>query len=292
MPAAPAHRPTRRWSLLLRDGFRLLDGEHTVAVPSRERRVLAVLALQGRRPRAHLSGLLWPDSEERRAQASLRAAIWRIQHVAQGVLTEADGLLGLAPDAHVDVHELRELTHRVANREPLENPDVALEVLRRGPLLPGWYDDWVLEQRAHLHQQQLRSLESLAQEFVRTGRLDAALEAAMTAATLEPLRESAHRTLIQVHLEDGNHVEALTVYRDFSQRLRRELGITASPRMVELVRPLLEGPSAPPLRARRGSSARPAAEQGPQPSAAVTASRRGTATARRGDTAFPPDQAR
>ncbi|PFG38915.1 DNA-binding SARP family transcriptional activator [Georgenia soli] len=262
MPAAPPPRPTRRWSLLLRDGFRLLDGERAVAVPSRERRVLAALALQGRRPRAHLSGLLWPDSEERRAQASLRAAIWRIQHLAQGLLTEADGLLGLAPGTHVDVHELRALTHRVVDREPLESPATALDVLRRGPLLPGWYDDWVLEQRAHLHQQQLRCLETLAQEFIGTGQLDAALEAAMTAATLEPLRESAHRTLIQVHLQEGNHMEAVTVYRDFSERLRRELGIAASAKMVELVRPLVQGPPAPPLRVRRAGSARRAERDG------------------------------
>jgi DNA-binding SARP family transcriptional activator len=267
MLAAPAHRSAGPWSLFLRDGFRLLEGDRAVAVPSRERRVLAALALQGRRPRAHLSGLLWPDSEERRAQGSLRAAIWRIQQVAHGLLTEEDGLLGLVPDVEVDVHELRNLAHRVANREPLEDAERALEVLGCGPLLPGWYDDWVLDQRAQLQQQQLRCLETLAKGFIEEGRLDAALQAAMTAATLEPLRESAHRTLIRVHLEDGNHVEAVLVYQEFSQRLRRELGIAASPRMTELVRPLLEDPQEPPPRVRRVTTAHLRGARGRSPGA-------------------------
>jgi DNA-binding SARP family transcriptional activator len=234
--AISGHGP--RWSLRLFDGWQLRCDDAAVVVAYRERRLLSLLALQGERPRSHLAGLLWPDSDESRAHGNLRAAVWRIQHLLVGVLQESPGMMTLAPDVHVDVHELRNLAHRLtADGEP---PDTAhaLEVLRRGTLLPGWYDDWALEEREQLHQLRLRALENLADRLLEDGQLDGALQAAMGAVSLEPLRESAHRALIRVHLRDGNHVEAVRVYRAFRDRLDDELGISVSPLIVDLVRPL------------------------------------------------------
>ncbi|WP_448071014.1 AfsR/SARP family transcriptional regulator [Georgenia yuyongxinii] len=215
--AISGHGP--RWSLRLFDGWQLRCDDAAVVVAYRERRLLSLLALQGERPRSHLAGLLWPESDESRAHGNLRAAVWRIQHLLVGVLQESPGMMALAPDVHVDVHELRTLADRLtADEEP---PDTAhaLQVLRRGTLLPGWYDDWALEEREQLHQLRLRALENLADRLLDRGQLDGALQAAMDAVSLEPLRESAHRALIRVHLRDGNHVEAVRVYRAFRERL-------------------------------------------------------------------------
>ena len=229
-----------RWSLRLFDGWQLRSESTAVVVAYRERRLLSLLALQGERPRAHLAGLLWPDSDESRAHGNLRAAVWRVQHLLIGVLEETQGMMRLAPDLHVDVHELRDVAHRVAS-EDLPDVEHALHVLRRGTLLPGWYDDWALEERELLHQLRLRALETLADRLMARGDIDGALQAAIGAVTLEPLRESAHRALIRVHLMDGNHVEAVRVYRNFRERLSTELGISVSPQIVELVRPLHTG---------------------------------------------------
>ncbi|KAE8763524.1 AfsR/SARP family transcriptional regulator [Georgenia thermotolerans] len=227
-----------RWSLRLFDGWQLRCGDAAVVVAYRERRLLSLLALQGERPRAHLAGLLWPESEEGRAHGNLRAAVWRIQHLLDGVLEESQGMMALAPGVHVDVHDLRGVAHQVtAGQDP---PDTAraLQVLRRGTLLPGWYDDWALEEREQLHQLRLRALEALADRLLDHDELHGALQAAMGAVQLEPLRESAHRALIRVHLKDGNHVEAVRVYRAFKERLSEELGISVSHQIVDLIRPL------------------------------------------------------
>ncbi|WP_127131035.1 BTAD domain-containing putative transcriptional regulator [Georgenia sp. SYP-B2076] len=226
-----------RWSLRLFEGWQLRSDGTAVVVAYRERRLLSLLALQGERPRAHLAGLLWPDSDESRAHGNLRAAVWRVQHLLVGVLEESQGMMRLAPDVRVDVHELRDLAHRLASAA-LPDVEHALHVLHRGTLLPGWYDDWVLEEREQLHQLRLRALETLADRLLASGDVDGALQAAMGAVTIEPLRESAHRALIRVHLMDGNHVEAVRVYRAFRLRLSTELGISVSPQIVELVRPL------------------------------------------------------
>ena len=49
----------------------------------------------------------------------------------------------------------------------------------------------------------------------------------MAAVRLEPLRESAHRVLAEVHLGEGNIVEAVRVFRDYRTRIARELGVDA-----------------------------------------------------------------
>lgn len=228
------------WRLKLLDGWQLTADDEVVPVALREQRLLAALALLGQRPRSYLSGVLWPESGEQRAQANLRAAVWRIHHHTPEVLEEGNGMLELAPAVSVDVHELRAVSRHIsASSADLPDADVALPLLRHSTLLPGWYDDWVLEEREQLHQLRLRALEALARRLVEAGDIDNAIQAAMCAATIEPLRESAHRMLIRVHLVDGNHVEAIRVFRSFRDRLRSELGITVSQQIVDLVRPLL-----------------------------------------------------
>ncbi len=82
-------------------------------------------------------------------------------------------------------------------------------------LLPGWYDDWVLLERERLRQRVLHALEALSRHLVAAGRIAEAVEAAMTAVGVEPLRESAQRAPVTAHLAEGNRVEArrcLTTY--------------------------------------------------------------------------------
>ena len=58
----------------------------------------------------------------------------------------------------------------------------------------------------------------------------------LSAIRLEPLRETATRALIAVHLAEHNVVEAARRYRVFRDVLARELGVAPSPalrRMVE-----------------------------------------------------------
>jgi len=51
----------------------------------------------------------------------------------------------------------------------------------------------------------------------------------------EPLRESAHRLVVEAHLADGNVCEAIRQYRLYARLLDRHLGLEPSPRMSALV---------------------------------------------------------
>jgi DNA-binding SARP family transcriptional activator len=71
----------------------------------------------------------------------------------------------------------------------------------------------------------------------------AALQAGLTAVSAEPLRESAHRRVVEVHLAEGNPAEALRQYQSYRQLLRAELGLIPSPAIRSLVAHLLGRPA-------------------------------------------------
>jgi len=97
-----------------------------------------------------------------------------------------------------------------------------------GDLLPDWYDDWLQDEREGLRQTQLHALESLARRLSESGSHADAVQAALAAIRLEPLRESAHRTLIQVHIPEGNMSEAWRQFQRCRRMLREELGVEPS----------------------------------------------------------------
>lgn len=112
------------------------------------------------------------------------------------------------------------------------NPEVDFDHrLFCGELLTGWYDEWTLVERERVRQVCLHALESIAMRRLDVQRFSHALEAALAAVALEPLRESAHRVVIQIHLAEGNHYEAVRHYKQFSALLEEELGLRPSPTM-------------------------------------------------------------
>ena len=67
----------------------------------------------------------------------------------------------------------------------------------------------------------------------------AALDYALLALLAEPLRESAHRHVLEAHLAEGNPAEALRHDEGYRRLLRHELGLAPSPAIRQLVAPLL-----------------------------------------------------
>jgi DNA-binding SARP family transcriptional activator len=236
------------YRIRLFDSYGISRDGHEIALKTREQRLVALLALEGCRPRTYLAGVLWPETAESRAAGSLRAAVWQLERSAPGLLRAAGGQLGLDTRVRVDVRDFIERANRISvltaqpDAPDSPYPDECLEsllVLMRGDLLSGWYDDWVLYERARLQQMRLGALEAIAERLTARGQVSAALSAAMAAAAIEPLRESAHRAVIRIHLLNGNYHEAIREYRAFGRRMIRELGVRPSAQMDALIRPLL-----------------------------------------------------
>jgi DNA-binding SARP family transcriptional activator len=235
--AAPAARVTLLDGFTLRLGGRVPQAD-VDDVPRGIQRLIAHLSLAGKPARTSVAGSLWPDVTEQHAQGSLRSTLWRLHQIAPGLVACSGGSLALARGVDVDVRELDSWAHRIAD-SGVDIADVRVpEVAVRGELLPGWYDDWVLLERERLRQLRMHSLEVVASRFCSAGRHGEALQAAYAVVRMEPLRESAHRILLRIHLAEGNVVEAVRSYERFQSLLARELGVGPSSQMVDLVRGL------------------------------------------------------
>jgi DNA-binding SARP family transcriptional activator len=236
--------PDIRVSLL--DGFtvRLGDagsGGDVGELPHGVQRLVASLCLGGRPARTAVAGQLWPELPEGHAQGSLRSTLWRLHKTAPGLVDTCGGALSLARGVQVDVRDFREWARGVL--------DPCTDVTRLpspadsfpGELLPGWYDDWVLFEREQLRQLRMHALEVLAQRFAAAGRHGEAVQAAYAAVRVEPLRESAHRVVIRVHIAQGNFTEAVRAYENFRSLLADELGVRPTAQMEELIRRIPRG---------------------------------------------------
>ena len=233
-----------QWSLELFGSWRLSRTGTVHAMRTREQRLAALLALQGVRRRSYVAGVLWPESTEAHAGASLRAATCRIDQIAPGLLLHDRRELSLSANLRVDVRDFVDYVWCMSAAQqppPAIARDAAtcLPLLLRGDLLPDWYDDWVIYERARLQQLRIQALEVTATRLIERGDTAAALIAASEAVAIEPLRESAQRVLIRIHLHNGNYHAALRDYRAFHSRIQRELGIAPSGQLEALVRPLL-----------------------------------------------------
>jgi DNA-binding SARP family transcriptional activator len=229
-------RRTEETRLSLLGRWQLRRDGQTVPVPMSGRRLLALLALAGERPRLTVASTLWPDCSEQRALGNLRSTLWRIQALRLQLIAVDGGGLGLSEDVVVDVHELR----ACANGPNDGAVAGSLGLLLFGEeLLPGWYEDWVLIERERVHQLRLHALERLSDRLLDEGQHTQALEAALAAIAAEPLRESARRAAIRVHLAENNVSEAVRQFVEFRGLLRRELGLAPSPGLGDLMRPYL-----------------------------------------------------
>lgn len=225
--------PVMRLALLR--GFALCAGDRTLTLPQNAERLLTFLALNGGTLRRdYVAGSLWPESAEGNAAANLRTAVWRIQQAGGRVLDATRTRLHLAEVVAVDVLEATALALAAESRA---EPDAGAELLDLldAELLPDWYEEWLPPHRERWRQTRLHSLESLALRMARAGRFAVAVDAALAAVRAEPLRESANRCLIQVHLAEGNVFEARRVLELHRQAIRADLGIEPSPQLVALV---------------------------------------------------------
>ena len=216
--------------------FGLVCDGVSVPLPMSVRRVVAFIALcRQPRERVYVAGCLWLDTPEERAQANLRSALWRLRRVGYPLISANASQLQLDPAVEVDLHEVEALAQQTLDDETGPPPDLDASVFD-GDLLPDWYDDWVLLERERFRQLRLRALDVLCDRLTRAGRHREAIEAGHAAVAAEPLRESAHRALVQVHLAEGNAAEAIRQYRVFRQLVSEHLGVAPSAQMEALIR--------------------------------------------------------
>jgi DNA-binding SARP family transcriptional activator len=219
----------RQLQLMLLGGFTLLLGPEEILLPLSVQRLVALLALRDRPlSRTYLADVLWPDCPVERSLADLRTVLWRARNAGVGLLVSSGMSLRLDAQVQVDVRALAALSRPTANRAGGDNiaefAGISWIELSRD-LLPGWDDDWLEDDREDVRQLRLHALEHLSDELSMCGRHAEAIQAALAAVRLDPLRETAHAALIRAHLAEGNRSEALRQFFRCREVLAAELAV-------------------------------------------------------------------
>ena len=195
--------------------------------------------------RSYVSGTLWLDTTEARANASLRSTIWRSPVLADGPLVLASSThVWLREDVEVDLHKATGQARRLLDLPALDPTTIDLDhelAWFAEDLLVGWYDDWVSAERERFRQLRLHVLDQCGELLLRAHRYAEAVQVGLVAVASEPLRESSHRLVVRAHLCEGNLAEALRQYRVYADLLARELGVRPSAAMDDLISDAVAG---------------------------------------------------
>ena len=213
------------------------EGPIRVAIPSGAERLTVLIGLHSPLRRQRTAALLWPTASVSRGAGNLRSALWRLRTAGLDLIADVEGRLRLSPQVTVDVWALD---------PPPGQPTVdivdSLPFLSRAPfladalnVLPGWYDDWLVEDRERIRGLALDGLDLLSDRLRHAGRSAEAIEAALLAAACDPLRESSQIALVRAYLEEGNVVEARRAYAEYQRQLGTDVGIGPSPELTLMI---------------------------------------------------------
>lgn len=226
--------PANEVRLHLLSGFQLSVAGQPLELQPAMQRLLAFVALAPRGVgREYAAFQLWPDTNEDRAKGNLRSTLWRLKKLPVQLLVVTKPRLLLATDVWVDTrHGLGELASG-AESDVLDTvlPFQALDC----QLLPEWYDDWLIVERERLRQLRLRLLEARAQSALIAGHTAEAIQAALAAVSIDPLRESSLRLVIEAHLAEGNTVEAIRQFDRYRDGMTAYPGLAPSPALASLI---------------------------------------------------------
>lgn len=237
-------------------GHPTLRGEQRSLTPERKSAaILTYLALEGPTPRSRLAGLLWPESLEETARNNLAQNLRRLRQNTGATLITGEDALQLSPAVTVDAAELK--VHAFSG-------EMEKVIAHVGTLLGGFdyddcpeFSDWLYSEREKLGQLQEEARVALIEAHQSAGRYLEAIKHAEELIDLNPISESAYRTLMQLHYLQGDRPAALKVYHRCQEALRRELNVEPLPETKELARKIDQGESQVPATPRRNARTLP-----------------------------------
>ncbi|HJR81089.1 MAG TPA: BTAD domain-containing putative transcriptional regulator [Anaerolineales bacterium] len=223
--------------------------------------LLAYLAVDGgMQTRDSLSALLWPDYTQSKAFTNLRHTLWEIQQAIGDGWIEADReTIGLHAEADisVDVHQFETLLTQGCSQDDASRriPLLADSVkLYRNNFLTGFslkdapgFNEWAFAKSEELRRQLAEALTSLSEDHGGLGQAEQAIPYARRLVALDPLNESAHRLLMQVYIQAGQHSAALKQYQTCEKILRKELNLNPQPETRALYNKIRKGDVKPVL---------------------------------------------
>ena len=243
---------------------------------SRAVALVAFLAVRAGSPqsRQRIAGLLWPDSTDAQALTNLRRELHHLRQVlgdeASLVVTPRDLCWRDTKTCRVDVRVFDDERKAAMAAAAAGDDDgivvhaAAAMAAYRGELLPGVYEDWLLDARSQLERQCVELCDLVCAARARTGDLTGAVQAARRRVQLQPLEEVGYRTLIGLQADLGDRAGAVSTYHHCASVLERELGVAPDPATRKVFQALMVQ-ARPAARSPAAANPRPAARTGGGP---------------------------
>jgi DNA-binding SARP family transcriptional activator len=241
-------KPRENLTISVFGNFSVAFGGREVRIKGRKSRaVLGYLALTDRQQetRERLVGLLWSESDEFKARASLR----QVLHELRETFLEAgyDGLqiekLVVEMDRdrlNVDLWEaLRDAEAQRAHPLLMTSSRVMESLLAGLDDIDPSFRVWLLAKRQSFHDRILRALEA----GLKNVELDATNRRQLAEAivSLDPTHEEACRYAMQTRAEEGDLSGALRVYKTLWDILDEEYGMEPSAKTLQLIADIKNG---------------------------------------------------
>jgi DNA-binding SARP family transcriptional activator len=209
--------------------------------------LLAYLAYHDKQPheRAKLAALFWADSAETQARESLRQTLSLLRRALSGIhadplLTHGDTVALNSRAFSIDTVEFEQLAKGEA-----ADLDRAIQ-LYRGEFLEGFdlrapeFETWLLLVRQQLNERVIKSLNRLLVYHIGAGDVERGISIATRILSLDPLQESAHRSLMELYGKQRRYADALRQYRICSEVLSQQLGVEPEAATTVLYRQIRE----------------------------------------------------
>jgi DNA-binding SARP family transcriptional activator len=224
--------------------------------------LVAFLVVHAGSPQARqrIAGLFWPESTDAQALTNLRRELHHLRQAVGDepslVVTSRDLCWRDAKTCRVDVRVF-EAKRKAALTAAAAGDDngivlhgTAAIAAYQGELLPGVYEDWLLDARSQLERQCVDVYDLVGAARARTGDLAGAVAAARRRVQLQPLEEVGYRTLMQLQADLGDRSGAISTYHHCASVLERELGVAPDPstrsafqRLMAHARPAVRRPA-------------------------------------------------
>ncbi len=212
-------------------GLSISVGRQEVAFASRKSKALiAYLALVPNcmATREHIVGLLWSESDEEKARASLRQVVRTLKPLLlnagyHGLIVDRNTIGLDARSIRVDATQVLRALEAGELLPSLLNTRTITDTLLAGfdDLDPS-FRNWLVVQRENLTQRLGRGLEYLLDEKPDAGSGGARRAAAQALLQLDQTHERACRCLIQMHAEQGEIGAAIALYNRLWELLDQE----------------------------------------------------------------------
>ena len=219
--------------------------------------------------RQRIAGLFWPESTDAQALTNLRRELHHLRQVLGDepslVVTSRDLCWRDTNTCQVDAR-LFDIERKAALAAAAAGDDDGIVLhsatalaAYRGELLPGIYEDWLLDARSQLERQCVDICDLVCAARARIGDLTGAVEAARRRVQLQPLEEVGYRTLMELQADLGDRAGAVSTFHHCASVLERELGVAPDPATRKAFQRLMAhaGPAAQPQAAADPGVRRP-----------------------------------